>query len=223
MMKLRIQAIGTLLMGTLFAVFIFICFYCILKDPFALALTLGLECFAIVGFLIIWYRDKIFINHLNIGSEASFESMITVLLFMGICFLIGWSIIAYFSSQTICFAIGFSFFYSIFWMFLRRKAYDKTTELYKRNEGIGYHPACYWLLGSVCGIGLFISFFNGLLSSSIVYCFVSFILSFGLLSLILSPDLTDRIVPFDIKKISGFSLYSILSIVLSLMLTILLN
>ena len=177
----------------------------------------------LIGFIVVWDYDKIFIRE----SEASFETMITVLLFIGFSFLIGWSVIGIFSSQMLCFIIGFSFFYSVFWMFLRRKAYDKTTELFKVNKCIGYHPVYYLFLGGITGIILFgfsAILLNNLLNEGIYFIYLfGILISFIIESLILSPDIMNKVLPFEVRKKSGFILYSILTVVLSVIFCMLMN
>ena len=218
-----VYAVSIFFILSFFAIFFLVGFYYILHDSFALPLALSFECFALIGFIVVWDYDKIFIRE----SDASFETMITVLLFIGFSFLIGWSVIGIFSSQMLCFIIGFSFFYSVFWMFLKRKAYDKTTELFKVNKCIGYHPVYYLFLGGITGIILFgfsAILLNNLLNEGIYFIYLfGILISFIIESLILSPDIMNKVLPFEVRKKSGFILYSILTVVLSVIFCMLMN
>ena len=128
--------------------------------------------------------------------------------------------------NAICFSSA-SILPSIF-MYLKLDVYnDKSRELIIKNneileneEVIGYFPLCYFLLG-VYGcthlIGLSsLRVLECILknSNNLIYYIFCFLISVVIMSFILSPDVANRILPFELKKQSGMKNFIIISIIL---------
>ena len=224
--ELRIQALGIfLIIFLLFAIPSLIIYN---KSPlFAVSFALGGLVFAICGFSGIWLRDTLthyFEMFYPNSNKLSFEGILAYLLFVAIgSIFLGIIIGAIYGSLVSCFCFFLAFSYPVFFMLIRR-------DIFKRDfsrEYLDYHPILYWFLGIVTGIILF-GFSSILINYQIINGFslfylIGICLSFISESLILSPDIMNKIFPFEIRKKSGFILYSILAIVLSIIFCMLMN
>lgn len=224
--ELRIQALGIFFI--IFLLFVIPSLIIYNKSPlFAVSFALGGFVFAICGFLAIWLRDTLthyFEMFYPNSNELSFEGILAYLLFVGIgSIFLGIIIGVMYRSLISCFCFFLAFSYPIFFMLIRR-------DIFKRDfarECLVYHPILYWFLGIVTGIILF-GFSSILINYQInngisYFCLIGILVSFIIESLILSPDLMNKVFPFEIRKISGFIAYSIFAVVLSIIFCLVMN
>lgn len=127
-------------------------------------------------------------------------------------------------------AIGFSLaaLYPAIFMFLRINVYknENSRELLTEDENgnmitehvIGYHPAIYYIFASlischIVGFSL-MKVMEGIVENNIdaylIYCICSILI----VSFILSPDIANKILPFELKRIGGLIKFLILGIIL---------
>lgn len=118
------------------------------------------------------------------------------------------------------FGLGVSFGFLIpgILIFIRRKIFTESSRIIEDDDNLelGYHPLAYYILGIVCGFRLlsssallFIKYFTKgypSLLTSIIFLIVSILY----LILILSPDLINKVIHFDLRKESSFVKYFIL-------------
>jgi len=226
--ELKIQALAgfatMLIMGFMLAFLVFN-----LKRPY-LSLPIFLITFS-VGFftslsILLWkYFEKNFNMTSTINpNKPSFEAELITFLFPGFGMFIGCCIFGFFLNNIIGFGLGMVFFYPILFIFFRRKTCfnEKSTIIpNKKNAVLGYPIRQYVMLGWVYGFCLIgfgfwcLSFFLYNNTPPLIVCLVLIIFSFILVSLLLSPDLMNKILPFEIREEKGFYLYSFLSIMLS--------
>lgn len=128
-------------------------------------------------------------------------------------------------------AIGFSLaaLYPAGFMFLRINIYtnENSRELLTEDENgkkiteqvIGYHPIIYYIFGSLVSCHL-IGFSLMKVISSIVesnlngYYLLYLICSLIIVSFILSPDIANKTLPFELKRINGLAKFLIIGIIL---------
>ena len=99
-----------------------------------------------------------------------------------------------------------------------RKIFTESSRIIEDDDNLelGYHPLAYYILGIVCGFRLlsssallFIKYFTKgypSLLTSIIFLIVSILY----LILILSPDLINKVIHFDLRNESSFVKYFIL-------------
>lgn len=120
-----------------------------------------------------------------------------------------------------CLIIGVSFLYPPIFMLFRKNIFnEKSLKIENYNDDIiGYNPIYYLILGFITGFILFYllfitieNYYCGL--CSLFYCIFVVLFSICLESLILSPDLMNDLLPFNIKFKKGFYLYFMISLLL---------
>jgi len=161
-------------------------------------------------------------------NKPSFEAGIIILLFISFGIFVALCIFGFFAINIIIgFGFGIVFFYPSVFMFFRRKTcFNEKSRIIsnKRNPIFGYPIMDYWILGIVYGLftigfGFFcLSRFLYLNTPPLVLCLLIIIFSFILVSLFLSPDLMNKILPFEIREKKGHHLYSALTIMVSFIL-----
>ena len=222
--ELRIQVLGIFFI--IFLIFAFPSLIIYTKNElFAISFLFGGLVFAFCGFLAIWFRDTL-TNYFDMFSpnsnKLSFEGILVYLLFVSIGSIsLGIIIGVLYGSlfTSFCFFLGFS--YPIWFMLIRKNIFKEDSEYFSLN------PIFYWFLGSITGIILF-GFSSILLINLLTYgmnliCLLGILFSFIIESLILSPDKMNMILPFEIRKISGFIAYSIIVIFLSIIYCLVVN
>ncbi|MDL2246218.1 hypothetical protein LJB96_01220 [Methanobrevibacter sp. OttesenSCG-928-K11] len=179
----------------------------------------------ILNEIIITPLEKLF-EKLNptYSIRLSFEGKIIQFLFLCSGIFVGCYFAGYFINNMILgYIIGSIFLYPICFMFLRRKTcFNEESKVIsnKRDVIIGYDPTYYWFLSLISSLSIIIF---GLLWLSVFFNINNIpLISFPILgiylfittSLILCPDYINKFLVFDIRKQSGFYLYSIINILL---------
>lgn len=117
-----------------------------------------------------------------------------------------------------CLGWGVAGFYPSIVMLIKKNIFNEDSlKLNYDDESIlGYNPVYYWFLGVVSGIMVFpVSFMNFYQNCDfclkILFLMFPFILEF----LILSPNLFNKILPFEVGIKKGFYLYFFISVIIS--------
>lgn len=172
-------------------------------------------CCLLFNYLNKWF-DLFLIN----SDKTSFEGVMVQNLFVGVGVWLFFMNLGLFHGHFFngC-GLGFGFLFASWVTFLRKDSVFNEDSLFgveSDGEVIGYNPLYYCLLSFVCGIVLFYIAFMGLGHfvdfgfSYFVPCVIKLIVAFVVMILIISPDLTSRYVPWDIRTKSGFNKYGVL-------------
>ena len=128
-------------------------------------------------------------------------------------------------------AIGFCLaaLYPAFFMFLRINVYknENSRKLVTEDKNgniiieyvIRYHPAIYYIFGSLISCHLIgfslMKVISGIAESNLDICYlIYFISSLLIVSFILSPDIANKILPFELKEKNGLTKFLIIGIIL---------
>ena len=116
-----------------------------------------------------------------------------------------------------------------FFMFLRINVYknENSRKLVTEDKNgniiieyvIGYHPAIYYIFGSLISCHLIgfslMKVISGIAESNLDICYlIYFISSLLIVSFILSPDIANKILPFELKEKNGLTKFLIIGIIL---------
>lgn len=190
---------------------------------------IGLETFPFIVCLLGWFWDtlnKYFVmTYPKDSIYWSFEGLAVSFLFIGFAALLSITLMfGVLGSFLAGFILAFGFFYPALFIFLRRKSVfneDSTIIEGSDEKFYGYQPSCYWLVGVFAGFPMFMFSFNKcllyLLNRNLFGCVLDLIVAFGLISLMLSPDLVNKILPFELKKRSNALIYLIICPFVSLL------
>ena len=231
---LKIQLIGNIVLFTLFSFLLSILLESLLSDVSFLVLFSFLESGIIVTIPFFFWDRFANNNEMHDSNDylgLSFKGLIIVLFFLCLGFFVGFTLLGYFIN-SIFFGLGWglAIFFPICIIFFRRKIFRENSQYLNNEEkGIGFNPKIYVALGIAISLLLIPSRFSSLHQSfynNNPHIFVSLgmlLFSFVYIALVLSPDIMNKVLPFEIRKRSGFIVYSIVSISLSLIITILIN
>lgn len=174
------------------------------------------------------FWDK-FLNNPEMHSpddylELSFKGLNVLQFFMGLALLIGLTLFGYFIDNLIFGLVcAFSSFFPLCFIFIRRNIFTEDSQYLSKGEKVmGFNPKSYGFLGIiVAGILIAFGFFNLYFSYydnlNIVLNIMFLLCSFVYICFILSPDMMNKVLSFEIRERSGFIVYSILVIILSAM------
>ncbi|WP_409200196.1 hypothetical protein [Methanobrevibacter sp. DSM 116169] len=189
---------------------------------------LGCECI-LFSYWIAVFSLKFLNKHFDMfekdnPNKNTFEGWIIGLMFYGVGFFFCLTIIFHaFGNYIVGMGIGLVFVFPQLVMFFRRKTcFNERSRIISNEISLGYEPRHYWLLGLICGfatIGFGFFSLGSYLSSGnppLIFCLIVIILSFMIISLILSPDLMNKKLPFEIRKNNGFNYYFVLCIIFCL-------
>lgn len=219
------------LIGVAISLFLFL----ILNLPvsFVIYVIIGFTISSILESIIVYNRDYLDEKYglfYNEYKGISYQGLI--LFFIPISIAFAFIIFPLAVHQGgICSAISFSLaaLYPAFFMFLRINVYknENSRELVTENENgnkitekvIGYHPVIYYIFGSlischIIGFSLMkviISFIGNNLD--LIY-FIYLICSLLIVSFILSPDIANKLLPFELKRINGLKKFLIIGIMM---------
>lgn len=223
---LKIQLLGTMVLFTLSSFFLSVILTSFYGDLSFWALFSFFESL-LIGIIPFFFWDK-FVNNMEMHDSndylgLSFKGLVIVLFFLGLGLFLGFNLLGYFiSSVSFGLCWGLSFFFPLCIIFFRRKIYSENSQYLNNNEKVmGFNPKIYAILGIVISLFLipfgFFSFQQSFYNYSNIFVSVGGIfISLILIFLVLSPDLTNNFLPFEVRKKSGFIFYSILAVVLSI-------
>lgn len=217
----NIQMIGTILIMSIFGFFISLMLSFGLSFNEVVFFFIGFELFPLIGSLVGWFWDtlsnKFTMTRSKDSVYPSCEGLAVVFLFAGVAALVSITVmVGAISSFIVGFTFAFGFFYPALFIFLRRKKVFNESNLVLDDGGevYGYNPGGYYVVGIVAGVPMFMYCFNRcflyLSSGAWFICLVDLVLAFVTISLMLSPDLMNRVLPFELKKGVNFFIYVIL-------------
>ena len=185
---------------------------------------------------ILFYRIFILLRsfleeHFNMYDENdtksnSYEGWIIGLciLSLGIflCFLgIGYA----FDVLLTGFSLGLIFVFPPYFMLFRRDTYNESKNL-SEDDDIGFQPKIYWVLSIFCGFVTVVPSFRFLEAyflwnfPNLFVCLSLIIVSFLWIIMVLSPDIWNNYLPFNIKSSNGILKYIIIVMIVSIILSI---
>lgn len=213
--ELKILFLKILLMGIVFIIFATIIFFIISGNLFVCLFVdvgLGIAFFLLAVFF--YKRDWLY-EHIDLFSsqegKISYQAMTLLLFPISIAISFGYYGIAFLRAGFYS-AIAFSlviYFPAIF-IFLRRNVYsDESRQLLVEDEFgnqyvesvFGYHPVIYCFMAIILFRGpLGVSLHNILLHTQLLtYNVFCFMLYFTVGCLLLSPDIMNKILPFELR------------------------
>lgn len=221
----NIQMWGCVLIVSIFSIMIALLIYYFLSPLQSFIFFIGLEAYPFIFCLVGWYWDTLN-KHFNMTRSKdsiywSCEGFSVTLLFCGFAILVSCTIgFAAFYSSILGFTFAFGFFYPTLFIFLRRKnVFNDDNVFIDGDEFYGYNPGGYYVVGIVAGVPMFMYCFNRcflyLSSGDWFICLVDLVLAFVTISLMLSPDLMNRVLPFELKKWNNYIIYVILCVIVS--------
>ena len=164
-----------------------------------------------------------------VATAFAYEGWIIGLCILNIGIFLSFFGIGYaFNVFFLGFSLGMIFVFPPYFMLLRRKIFNESNNL-TCKENIGFNPKFYWLLGIFCGFFTLVNSFWYLQSfytlnyPSFFVCLCFIIFSIIWAALVLSPDIWNKFLPFEIRSTKGFFIYSILMIILSFLASNLFN
>lgn len=206
-----------------------------LPVSFLIHVVVGFTLSAVLGSHIIYNRDFLDEKYGLFYEEykgISYQGLVLFFIPISIAFaFIIYPIALY--QGGIYSAIGFSLaaLYPAFFMFLRINVYknENSRELLTEDDDgniisehvMGYHPAIYYIFGSlischIVGFSL-MKVIEGIVENNINIYLIYCICSILIVSFILSPDIANKILPFELKRIGGLIKFLIIGIVLMAM------
>lgn len=203
----------------------------LLKLLFKSDFILSMAGFTIVSFMftILIYKRDFFDEKFQLFSSDLMQGTnqgIILFLFVS-SFLVSWAYFCAALKYGLYNAIAFSLavcFPGIF-MLLRINSYSNENNSSMYGGGnIGYHPIFYWFLGITAGSGpLGVSLTNFLKDIFVKGSFLNGDLILVVLALllecfVLSPDVANKILPFELKRIEGMKKFSLISLGLMIIL-----
>ena len=225
--ELKYYSLGIFIECICLSVIISIILKLLFQSDFMLSMT-GFTIVSIMFTVLIYKRDffdekfQLFSYDLLQGTNQG------LILFLFVSsFLVSWGFfcaaLKYGLYNAIAFALAVCF-PGIF-MFLRRNAYSNENNGSVYGGGnIGYHPVFYWFLGITVGSGpLGVSLTNFLKDIFVKGSFLNMDLILVVLALllecfVLSPDVANKILPFELKRIEGLKKFSLISLGLMIIL-----
>lgn len=215
--------------------------YLILDLPFSFVsyVIMGFTILTIFSSAIVYnrdYLDKKYGLFYNEYKGLSYQGLVlffipTSIAFAFIIFPMG------LNQGGIYSAISFSLsaLYPAFFMFLRMNIYknENSREILTEDENgnkiteqvIGYHPGIYYIFGSlischIIGFSLMKVITSIVESNLNIIYLIYFICSLLIVSFILSPDIANKILPFELKRSNGLKKFLIIGIILMTIMSI---
>ena len=186
---------------------------------------LGITILGVIFSILIYNRDFLDEKYDLISGKfqgMSYQSVVVIL--FSLTFAMSWfsALLAFtFEGLNSAIAFGLAMYFPFVFMFLRLDVFrDENSRLVSGQKVIGYHPVFFYLLGFMLSRGpLGISLLWVIRdmagnSSSFNHDIIALIMSFTVGCLILSPDIMNKILPFEIKTFNGLLKYCLLSVIL---------
>lgn len=198
--------------------------YFFLHIDFVLSL-LGITIFGVIFSIFIYERDFLDEKYDLISGRfpgMSYQSVVVIL--FSLTFAASWfiALLAFtFEGLDSAIAFGLAMYFPFVFMFLRLDVFhDENSRLLSGEQVIGYHPVFFYLIGFMLsrgplGISLLwiIRDITGNFAS-FSHDIISFIISLLCSCLILSPDIMNKMLPFEIKTFDGLLKYCLFAVIL---------
>ena len=232
--ELKLMALRVFLIGLCYSFLTYILFYITIKNIFICEFTsagiiLTTSYISICVYSRDWLDEKIglFDSHLQ---GISYQGIV-ILLSSGMFLLtLMFSSTAFIKGNiysAIAFAFGVNF--PIVFMLLRLNVYNNDSRLLyvgkldgmdHYEQVLGYFPIFYYVLAFPFGMGPLSVSFRRFLESiflhngSLEYYSACFILSLLAVSFVLSPNIANNVLPFEIRRLKGFFKFAVISLIL---------
>ena len=174
--------------------------------------------------ILIYNRDLIKEKYNMISNNfqgMSYQSVVIML--FPLTFLMSWfmALLAFtFEGLDSAIAFGLAMYFPFLFMFLRLNVFSDESRLLSGEQVIGYHPVFFYIIGFMLsrgplGISLLwiIKDIMGY-SNSFNHDIIALLISLLCGCLIFSPDIMNKILPFEIKTFKGLLKYCLLSAIL---------
>lgn len=239
-LELKSYMISGFIFLELIGLIISLVLYLILKLPFSFVIyvIIGFTILSILSAIIVYNRDYLDEKYKLFYDEykgVSYQGLVLFFIPISITFALMIYPTALYQGGIYS-AIGFSLasLYPAFYMFLRINAYtnENSRELLTEDQNgnkiheqvIGYHPIIYYIFGSLVSCHLIgfslMKVITSIVESNLNYYYLFyFICSLIIVSFILSPDIANKILPFEIKRINGLLKFLIIGIILMAMMS----
>ena len=107
-----------------------------------------------------------------------------------------------------------SFSYPCVLLFLRFKTFSESNIL--ENTGLGYHPAYCFIISLFSGITVLLAGFAGLNFPGHEFnCYLLILTGLFIQTVLMSPDLINKVVPFEIRTIGGYIFVIVITVILT--------
>ena len=174
--------------------------------------------------ILIYNRDFLDEKYNMISNNfqgMSYQSVVIML--FPLTFLMSWfmALLAFtFEGLDSAIAFGLAMYFPFLFMFLRLNVFSDESRLLSGEQVIGYHPVFFYIIGFMLsrgplGISLLwiIKDIMGY-SNSFNHDIIALLISLLCGCLIFSPDIMNKILPFEIKTFKGLLKYCLLSAIL---------
>ena len=218
--ELKIYSIGIFIECICLSVVISIILTLLFQSDFMLSM-IGFTIVSIMFTILIYKRD-FFDEKFGLFSDDLTQSTnqgLILFLFVS-SFLVSWGFFCAALKYGLYNAIAFSLavcFPGIF-LLLRRDVYSNENNNLVYDANISYNPIFYWVMGITVGSGpLGVSLTNFLKDMFVKGSFLNMDLILVALALllecfVLSPDVANKILPFELKTIEGMKKFIIISL-----------
>ncbi len=218
--ELKIYSIGIFIECICLSVVISILLTLLFQSDFMLSM-IGFTIVSIMFTILIYKRD-FFDEKFGLFSDDLMQSTnqgLILFLFVS-SFLVSWGFFCAALKYGLYNAIAFSLavcFPGIF-LLLRRDVYSNENNNSVYDANISYNPIFYWVMGITVGSGsLGVSLTNFLKDMFVKGSFFNMDLILVVLALllecfVLSPDVANKILPFELKTIEGMKKFIIISL-----------
>ena len=222
--ELKIYSAYLFFYTEILGLFLCLILYFVLHINFILSF-LGMIIFGGIFSILIYNRDFLDEKYNMISNNfqgMSYQSVVIIL--FPLTFLMSWfmALLAFtFEGWDSAIAFGLAMYFPFLFMFLRLDIFsDEKSRLLSGEQVIGYHPVFFYIIGLMLsrgplGISLLwiIKDIMGY-SNSFNHDIIALLISLLCGSLILSPDIMNKILPFEIKTFKGLLKYCLLSVIL---------
>lgn len=222
--ELKVYSIYLFFYTEVLGLFLCLLLYFFLHIDFVLSL-LGITILGVMFSILIYKRDFLDEKYDLISGRfpgMSYQGVVIIL--FPLTFAVSWfiALLAFtFEGLGSAVAFGLAMYFPFVFMFLRLNVFrDENCRLVSGKQVIGYHPVFFLLLGFMLGRGpLGISLLwiiKDVLgySNSFNHDIIALAVSLLCGGLILSPDIMNKMLPFEIKTFDGLLKYCLFAVIL---------
>ena len=221
--ELKIYSAYLFFYTEILGLFLCLILYFFLHINFILS-VLGMIIFGGIFSILIYNRDFLDEKYNMISNNfqgMSYQSVVIML--FPLTFLMSWfmALLAFtFEGLDSAIAFGLAMYFPFLFMFLRLNVFSDESRLLSGEQVIGYHPVFFYIIGFMLSMGpLGISLLWIIkdimgYSNSFNHDIIALLISLLCGCLIFSPDIMNKILPFEIKTFKGLLKYCLLSAIL---------
>lgn len=218
--ELKIYSAYIFFYTEILGLFLCLILYFFLHINFILS-VLGMIIFGGIFSILIYNRD--FLDEKYNMMSNNFQGMSyqsVVIMLFPLTFLMSWfmALLAFtFEGLYSAIAFGLAMYFPFIFMFLRLNVFSDESRLLSGEQVIGYHPVFFYIIGFMLSRGPLGISLLGIIkdimgySNSFNHDIIALLISLLCGCLILSPDIMNKILPFEIKTFKGLLKYCLLS------------